>query len=87
MAVVSSDHATLLFGAVIIFSGLVTVGIISQLTWRIIMDDLKVCQSRFDNPTPGPVYELLAIYCSISPTLDSFLVVYRNILSCVIFVR
>jgi hypothetical protein len=49
--------------------------------------DLYVCQNRFDNPTPGSVYELLEIYRSISPTLGSFLVEYRNILSCVIFVR
>ena len=34
---------------------------------------MNLCEIRFDNPTPGPVYELLAINRSISPTLNSFL--------------
>lgn len=83
----SQGIVTLLFGTVITFSGPVTVGIIFQCTWGIIKNDVNVCQSRFDNPTPGPVHELLATYRTISPTLDSFLAVYRNILSCVIFIR
>jgi hypothetical protein len=43
------------------------------------MDNMNVGQNRFDNPTPGSVYELLAIYRSVSPTLDSFHSVYIDI--------
>ena len=48
---------------------------------------MNVGQKRFDNPTPGSVYELLANYRSISLTLDSFHSVYIDILKCDIFVR
>jgi|TergutMp193P3_1026864.scaffolds.fasta_scaffold105436_1 hypothetical protein len=44
-------------------------------------------EKSFDNPTPGSVYELLAINRSISMTLDSFHSVYIDILTCVIFVK
>ena len=50
---------------VIIFSGLVSVGIAFQWTWGIIKDNMYVGQIRFDNPTPGPVYKLLSINRSI----------------------
>ena len=58
---------------VITFSGMFSVGIAFQWTWGIITDNMNVCQILFDNPTPGRVYELLAINRSNSPTLESFL--------------
>ena len=70
---------------VIIFSGLVSVGIAFLWTWCIITDNMNVWHNRFDNPSPGSVYELLTIYRSISPTLDSLLAVYIDTLTCVIF--
>jgi len=48
---------------------------------------MNVCQNCFDSTSRGPVYELLAINCSISPKLDSYLSVYIDNLKCVFFVR
>jgi len=53
------------------FSRLLLVGIAIQWTWVIIKDNMNVCQNCFDSTSRGPVYELLAIYFSISPKLDS----------------
>jgi hypothetical protein len=69
--IVTTDYLVYIV-TIFIFPGLVTVGMLSQWSRGIIMDDLNVCQNRFCNPTPVPVHELVAIYRSISPTLDSF---------------